>query len=297
MTVTVTPTATWELVTPDQARAYLGNAMKNRRISPPSVRKAAAQMRDKRWRDTTSQSIAFGADGRLMDGQHRLAAVVLADRPVTFLVVRGLSDDVQDVLDTGRARNAGDVLRMSGIPSANANAAAVRLLLTYDMGVDRPWGEKRKLITNEDIKKFVMTNLGVLERWGPDSQAAYRRFGGSHAAWLGGYVLIDRFVRGREGLIETQHQFVAGLTTGANVPDLDPRLALASWLGWNARPISGEALRECLFMLIPQSFYEFATGRTRQRYVIHKGGRVFSYRIEREKNWRPTGGEEATDVE
>ena len=39
----------------------------------------------------THQGIAFDEDGILLDGQHRLAAVVMANKPVEMLVSRGIA--------------------------------------------------------------------------------------------------------------------------------------------------------------------------------------------------------------
>ncbi len=44
-------------------------------------------------------------------------------------MARGVSEDAFDVMDTGRSRNAADVLHIHGYPSQNALAAAARGLM------------------------------------------------------------------------------------------------------------------------------------------------------------------------
>ena len=42
---------------------------------------------------TTHQGIAFDENGVLQDGQHRLCAIVSANKPVDMMVTSGLSPD------------------------------------------------------------------------------------------------------------------------------------------------------------------------------------------------------------
>jgi hypothetical protein len=58
----------------------------------------------------THQDIAFDSNGVLVDGQHRLAAIIEADLPVEMTVFTDVEPDNFDVLDTGEKRNAADVL-------------------------------------------------------------------------------------------------------------------------------------------------------------------------------------------
>ena len=61
-----------------------------------------------------TQTYTYNGDGVLIDGQHRLAAVVDADVPVAMTVYTEVDDGTFDVLDTGKRRNAADVLAIEG---------------------------------------------------------------------------------------------------------------------------------------------------------------------------------------
>lgn len=74
----------------------------------------------------THQGIAFDTRGVLVDGQHRLAAVVEADVTVKIAVFTDVEPDTFDVLDTGKKRNAADVLAIEAEKSATLLAAMVR---------------------------------------------------------------------------------------------------------------------------------------------------------------------------
>src|SRR5947199_10315040 len=74
-----------QTITPKKAAEYLGLNTANRPLSNRTVREFAAAMRRGEWR-VTHQGIAFDTTGALVDGQHRLAAIVEADLPVDVTV-------------------------------------------------------------------------------------------------------------------------------------------------------------------------------------------------------------------
>lgn len=104
-----TPMGGFELITPDAAKAMLGLNTNNRSVTPSRVNDYADEMRKGKWQ-RTHEGIAFGADGVLYDGQHRLEAIVKANVPITLYVTRGLDPDARVVINTGRSRSAVDNL-------------------------------------------------------------------------------------------------------------------------------------------------------------------------------------------
>lgn len=73
------------------------------------------------------QSIDFDWDGNLLNGQHRLEACKQAKVPFTTVVVYGLDPSVYTTYDNGRARTAGQLIGMQGVPNYNIVACAVRV--------------------------------------------------------------------------------------------------------------------------------------------------------------------------
>lgn len=100
-----------ELVTPAVAEKYLAGKAPNRKSSKGRVALYAREMAAGQWMPA-SQGIAFDADGRLIDGEHRLRAVIEAGAEVILFVMRGLPPAAQMVVDVGRTRNAGDQLNI-----------------------------------------------------------------------------------------------------------------------------------------------------------------------------------------
>ncbi|MFF3967872.1 hypothetical protein ACFYZI_40750 [Streptomyces griseorubiginosus] len=100
------------VVTPQIAATWLQfNRPENRRISQRAVAGLAAAMLAGEYL-LTHQPIAFDAHGRLIDGQHRLTAVVQSGITVQMWVITGADPDTFGVVDTGLARRPTQFLRI-----------------------------------------------------------------------------------------------------------------------------------------------------------------------------------------
>lgn len=98
-----TPACQYETVTPDQAALWLSKSAKNRKMSARRVGLYAAAMKRGDWM-LTNQGIAIDEFGMLIDGQHRLQAIVDAQTPVQLLVIRATPNKSQLVIDQGYKR-------------------------------------------------------------------------------------------------------------------------------------------------------------------------------------------------
>lgn len=96
-----------ELVTPQKAAEYLQRNNNNRPIRNSHIKSLADMIRDGSWR-TTHQGLAFADDGSLIDGQHRLKAIVMANIPAEMMITEGLLAQAYDVLDCGITRSISD---------------------------------------------------------------------------------------------------------------------------------------------------------------------------------------------
>lgn len=104
-------------VTPEMAREWLTHNMAgNRPVLKGTVHSYARQMRNGTW-NLTHQGIAFDENGELIDGQHRLAAIVEANMPVPVNVTTGVCRAPGEVftIDMGRKRTYANVIQMSGM--------------------------------------------------------------------------------------------------------------------------------------------------------------------------------------
>lgn len=105
--------ATLENITPYMAKKYLETQERNREINSLRVLEYADRMKKGQW--LVGQAITFDGDGHLIDGQHRLAAIVKYGNAVDFLVVRGVSKESASVFDVGQKRTMAQVAKIQGI--------------------------------------------------------------------------------------------------------------------------------------------------------------------------------------
>ena len=128
-----TPSADVQLVeiTPEMAHDWLGFNTHNRPLRGRTVAAYAADMKNGDWQ-WNGESVKFAADGVLLDGQHRLAAVAEAGVTVSMLVVRGLPGHTQDTVDGGVKRKFSDVLSLRGEKSAMGLAAVIRRVAVWE---------------------------------------------------------------------------------------------------------------------------------------------------------------------
>ncbi len=80
------------------------------------------------------ETITFDTNGRLIDGQHRLWAVVESKVAIDILVVWGLKPSVYDTVNTGKSKKATDFLRADHVKNANVVAAVCRMVLYHEHG-------------------------------------------------------------------------------------------------------------------------------------------------------------------
>jgi hypothetical protein len=120
----------WIEVTPERARAWLENNFRNRPLSDDVVRAYARDMTNGAW-IATHQGIAFNDADELIDGQHRLHAIVLSGVTVRMMVTFGLPSKIEgkemttmDAVDRGRTRSVADQLKIQhGFRDAGITAA------------------------------------------------------------------------------------------------------------------------------------------------------------------------------
>lgn len=108
------------LMTPELARSLLAKNTNNRTIIKGQVKALANAMKAGQWRLTTDMIGVTSADV-LMNGQHRLAAVIDSGVSCLMWLAEGLDPDGFAVTDQGKVRTMSDALRESKELVAVAN--------------------------------------------------------------------------------------------------------------------------------------------------------------------------------
>lgn len=222
---TIDPMMSVEDVNQEIAAMWLLNSKINRRIRPRQVKKYAADMRAGKWL-VNGETIKFDVDGHLVDGQHRLAAVAVADTTIRTYVVRGVSSDAQTVMDTGITRSLSDVLTMNNEHDTTALAALLRVFSVY-------------MIDNQ-LRSFTIqpqTNFQLLEQFSknPDRYRIASRRGrqfakectGPASIWSLAYLNISQVVAKLTDEDRADVDvFFDELLSGENLGPNDPRIHL-----------------------------------------------------------------------
>lgn len=157
-----------EIITPGIAAKLLETNSGNRNVNQWHVDFLAKQMKDGKWK-FTAECIKIDENGELIDGQHRLLAVIKSGTEHKFLVARQLGSDVFDVLDTGKSRSASDVLSIDGFYQPELYASLSKRIIEYKNGVldgvvsggDKHSVRKKSFTgktTNTDVLEFSRNN-------------------------------------------------------------------------------------------------------------------------------------------
>lgn len=112
-------------VTPVLATRWLEGNTHNRPVSQAHVDRLAQDILNGRWR-LTHQGVAFDTEGLLIDGQHRLWAIIEANTPVQMRVFYNEPPENKGVLDSGERRSNLDILQLT----AAVGDVSPRLLAT-----------------------------------------------------------------------------------------------------------------------------------------------------------------------
>lgn len=120
-------TVSEEVITPEQARIYLENQESNRHVNLTYVKRLLEDMQQGRW-VAKGDTIKFTASGKLVDGQHRLNAVIMYGNPQTFVVLRGYTQESMQVLDIGKSRSASHVGQIVGLDINAKHTATINCL-------------------------------------------------------------------------------------------------------------------------------------------------------------------------
>ncbi|EDZ0839862.1 hypothetical protein GJ904_19995 [Salmonella enterica] len=155
-------------IDPAIAQEFLDRAIPNRKVSRIRVKRYAKAMREGKWA-LNGESIKISPDGELLDGQHRLLAVIEAGVAVKLFIVFNVSFDALPTVDSGRNRSSADSLtifsELTG-KSAQVMASGIKSLISYDSDDDGVWNinaSRFREITNPVVADYYNANKEELD--------------------------------------------------------------------------------------------------------------------------------------
>jgi hypothetical protein len=102
------------IISPQVANYLLTYNTNNRKPRESIVARYAKEMKEGRWKEDTGELVKISKSGVLLDGQHRLLAVVKSGCSIAFHVSFEMKDEIFEVIDQGSKRNATDIFLIEG---------------------------------------------------------------------------------------------------------------------------------------------------------------------------------------
>jgi hypothetical protein len=136
----------------------------NRPLSDQHVKRIADQILTGKWR-FNGDTIKISEKGDVLDGQHRLWAVIESKCAIETILVRGIKAEAFSTIDTLRKpRSGADVLALKGATRHRAyTSAALQWLLRWQRGCLENYKAPVNRIENSDIE-MAYENNPTIER-------------------------------------------------------------------------------------------------------------------------------------
>jgi len=127
------------------------------------VNRIADEIKRGRWH-LNGDTIKFATSNDVLDGQHRLWAIIEANTAVESYVVTGIDREAFSTIDTLRApRSAGDVIALAGCQRyRNVAAAALVWLIRYQRKVIENYREPSNRVENADVQDAYIENSALI---------------------------------------------------------------------------------------------------------------------------------------
>lgn len=249
-------------ITPKLAEQLLARNTHNRSVSQPRIDQYAADIAKGDWQ-VNGEAIKIAHTGQILDGQHRLAAILAADKPISTLLITGLEPEVQETMDQGRARSFGDVLKLRGEANFNELGAAVRMVCLYERD-GAPYQTGRTVVPS--VQQLSRT----LER-NPDIRDSVKLAVGRRRPWLGASQIAAMHYLLSIADPADADDFIGRLISGENLASGDPILTLRERLQKEHYDGSHLHLRVKL-AFVARAWNAYRRGETIRRLVFNPGG-------------------------
>ena len=195
-------------ITPQIAEQWLAHNVANRKLREASVAKHVEKLQSGLYQ-FNGDAIRWSTSGRIIDGQHRLTAIVRTGIPMKSVVVWGIRDEAQVTMDRGDKRSLIDHLSIMGEDSTKILATVLSLSVQwfqqgrrFDLGL-------RGGVEYEDAYAYLKNNPNVRSSVAliSDTPKVRKIFNPAHLAfvhWVTSNIdpadaddFVDRLISGR----------------------------------------------------------------------------------------------------
>ncbi len=241
------------LVTPSMAMDWLKNNTRNRPLSRKHVDLLADEMKQGRWK-FNGDTVCFNGS-TLLDGQHRLYAVIQSGVAQFMIIVNNLASDVFDTIDAGKKRDASAVLALNGEKHTHTLAAALRFVDDYLNGRVR----QRPTHSNTKIEAILGSHPGARESVEFSVKLTGKRL-------LPGSVMAGCHYLFSRSSPEMADDFFMSLIKGVGLAEGDPIYLLREKLVYNSLS-QKKMVRATYSALVIKAWNYHVSGKTVKRLI------------------------------
>ncbi len=266
------------VVTPEIARQLLATVREDqRKLDLKRVNRYAALMADGQW-PVTGASLQIDTDGYMIDGQHRLHAVVRSGVSIKFMITHDVPPESFDYIDRNGVRTAAQFYQGKNVNLSMSGARYV-------------WQVEHHLTYNNTVSPFAWSRLAPheqveyayswpeLEEWSTLVKAvSFKR----SIISVPGRLLMPVIMQAARTPWHTQiEDFILGLREGINLGETDPRLLLRSQLVNDPAKFAHTSLSDIGYSLIVKTWNAYVqrevvarplkvlkVGPTERRYTV-----------------------------
>lgn len=170
-----------EIITPEIAQTMLKTSKGNRNLKQDTLKGLIAEILGGKW-SVNGETIVLDEDNSLLDGHHRLEAIVKSNTAVICIIVSGISRDTWTTMDSGCARSLGDMFKIEGIPSysiVSTGVSGVLAKIAMDTTGINTLGNgnmlKRSGNSRKDALEFYYQHAEVFQTIATLSQKVYKK--------------------------------------------------------------------------------------------------------------------------
>jgi hypothetical protein len=137
---------------------YVEHNGQNRNFTVSKAHGYRQAMLDGEWR-LNHQGIAFYPDGKIADGQHRIAATALSGSAQQYVVYRDFDKKAIDTIDRATRRTAGEALEMMGVHNGREKATVSKAVMGYIFEEEH---QARPKYTDQKIETWAIAHEEIL---------------------------------------------------------------------------------------------------------------------------------------
>lgn len=250
------------LMTPTEAQRLLDEYnTSNRSVRPRVVEEYTRSILQDRWQDHYLNKCSISTEGVLIDGQHRLMAIVAANKAVPFGVEWDVEPAIADIIDRGSPRRVDDLPALKDIPNKSAVASVARVLLGEYEGFALYDYTGPSRFSHQEVGDYIIKN---------EDEMVYAQSLVHHGRSLRMQrkalaIFAVRAMRKHPDV--PLANFLTDLGTGADLTMGDPRLAARQWfIRYGSDGKSPDRKWESHYSILVKAFNSWMKGETESKY-------------------------------